>query len=358
VFVAAIAEAGLTLTHDPTAAGLGRYLALFLPIVWAWAGFTFYATRFDTDDLFYRLLTLLGMFAVAALASSVPNALHGGQHRFVGAYVVVRCILILLYARAYRHVAKARPLAGWFMVMFAIAVGLWLLSLAVPGPWSYVLWGLALAFEYSAPVRAWRMLRAAPIHPAHIPERFGLLVIIVLGESVIAVVLGTATENWTVLSSATAFGGFVAAASIWWLYFGFLDTSAAVNRNVLSGMTFVYAHYFVAAGIAAFGVGVRLAILSAGPGPRYDRTGWIAAAGVAICMAGLAAVQLATPPTLFDADVALRVATSIFAGVLVALSSHLSPLLVLWLLAAALGAQVALELARHERHGLTLPEIL
>ncbi len=331
---------------------------LFLPIVWAWAGFTFYATRFDTDDLLYRLLTLLGMFAVAALASTVPDALHGGQHRFVTAYVVVRCILIVLYARAYTHVLVARPLAGWFMVMFGVAVGWWLLSLAVPGPWNYVLWGLALAFEYSAPVRAWRMLRAAPIHPAHIPERFGLLVIIVLGEAVIAVVLGTASESWTALSGTAAFGGFVAAASIWWLYFGFLDASAAVNRNVLSGMTFVYAHYLVAAGIAAFGAGVRLAILSAGPGARYDRTGWIAAAGIAVCMAGLAAVQLATPPTLFDADVALRVATAIFAGALVALSSHLSPLLVLWLLAAALGAQVAFELARHERHGLMLPRIL
>ena len=144
-------------------------------------------------------------------------------------------------------------------------------------PWRYVLWGLALAFEYTAPIRAWRMVRGAPVHPAHIPERFGLLVIIVLGEAVIAVVLGTATESWTAASSAAAFGGFVAAASIWWLYFGFLDASAAVTRNVLAGMTFVYSHYFVTAGIAAFGVGVRLAILSVAPGSRYDDSGWIAA---------------------------------------------------------------------------------
>ncbi|HUI37213.1 MAG TPA: low temperature requirement protein A, partial [Gaiellaceae bacterium] len=65
VFVAAIAQVAATLSADPTAAGFGRYLVLFLPIGWAWAGFTFYATRFDTDDLVYRLLTLLGMFAIA-----------------------------------------------------------------------------------------------------------------------------------------------------------------------------------------------------------------------------------------------------------------------------------------------------
>jgi low temperature requirement protein LtrA len=350
VFVAAIAEVGLTLTHDPTPAGFGRFLALFLPVGWAWAGFTFYATRFDTDDLVYRLLTLLGMFVVAVLASSVPQALHGGQNRFAVAYLLVRCILLVLYARAYRHVEVARPLAGWFLLTFGVAVGIWLVSLPVPTPWKYVVWGAALALEHAAPIRAWKLMQSVPVHPAHIPERFGLLVIIVLGESVIAVVLGTAAESWTAVASAAAFAGFLAAASIWWLYFGFLDTAAAVTRNVLSGISFVYAHYFVAAGITALGVGVRLAILSAAPGPRFERTGWIAAAGIAACMAGLVAVELATPPTLFDFDVALRAATAIFAGALTALSVFLSPVLILWLLASALVAQVAFELARHEGH--------
>jgi low temperature requirement protein LtrA len=349
VFVAAIAEVGLALGDDPTAAGFGRYLALFLPVGWAWAGFTFYATRFDTDDLVYRLLTFLGMFAVAALASSVPDALHGGQNRFVVAYVLVRLILIVLYARAYRHVALARPLAKWFMIMFGIAAADWLISLAVATPWKYALWAVALALEHAAPVRAWRMMRDAPINPAHVIERFGLLIIIVLGEAVIAVVLGTATESWTAVSGAAAFAGFLAAAAIWWLYFGFLDASV-VSRNVLSGMTFVYSHYFVAAGIAAIGVGVRLTILSAGPGSRYDEIGWIAAGGTALSMAGLAAIQLAAPPALVDADVLLRLATAVAAAALALLSGLLSPILVLWLLAAALSAQVVFELARHERH--------
>jgi hypothetical protein len=123
-------------------------------------------------------------------------------------------------------------------------------------------------------------------------------------------------------------------------------------------MTFVYSHYFVAAGIAASGVGVRLAILSAESGPRYDHTGWVAAAGIAICMAGIAAVQVATPPTVLDIDVALRVATALVAVVLVALSPYLSPVVVLWLLAAALVAQVVYELAQHERHEMSMPRIL
>jgi low temperature requirement protein LtrA len=350
VFVAAIAEVASTLSADPTVAGFGRFLVLFLPIGWAWAGFTFYATRFDTDDLVYRLLTLLGMFAIAALASTVPDALNGGQNAFVLAYVSVRLILLALYVRVYRDVEVARPVAGWFIMMFGLAVCDWLISLAVPVPWKYVFWGLALALEHAAPIRAWRLLRGMPVDPRHIPERFGLLIIIVLGEAVIGVVLGTAQATWTVLSATVAFAGFVMAASIWWLYFDFLDAASVVTRNVRSGITFVYAHYFVAAGIAALGVGVKLAIFSVEPGPRYDDIGWIAAAGTALCMGGLAAVQLATPPGLVDTDVLLRVATASVAGLLVAVSSLLSPVVVLWLLAAALVAQVAFELARHEGH--------
>ena len=349
VFVAAIAEVAAELSADPTATGFGRYLALFLPIAWAWAGFTFYATRFDTDDLVYRVLTLLGMFAVAGVASAVPDALHGGQNRFAVTYVLVRVILIALYARAYRAVPAARSLAAWFMLMFGVAVVCWLVSLAVPTPWKYLLWALALGFEYTAPVRAWRMMRARPIHPAHIPERFGLLVIIVLGEAVIAVVLGTATVNWSTLTAAAAFAGFLCAAAVWWLYFDFLDASV-VSRNVLSGMTFVYVHYFVIAGIAALGVGVKLTILEAGPGSRYEDVGWIAAGGTAMCMAALAIVQLATPPALLDLDVALRLAVSAIAAVLALLSGVLSPVLVLWLLAAVLAVQVVVELAGHEEH--------
>jgi low temperature requirement protein LtrA len=355
VFVAAIAQVASTLSADPTAAGFGRFLVLFVPVGWAWAGFTFYATRFDTDDLVYRSLTLLGMFAVAGLASTVPDALHGGQNAFVVAYVSVRLILLALYVRVYRDLEIARPVAGWFIFMFGLAVCDWLISLAVPVPWKYVFWGLALALEHAAPIRAWRLLREMPVDPKHVPERFGLLIIIVLGESVIGVVLGTAHVEWTVLSGAVAFAGFVTAAAIWWLYFDFLDAAAVVTRNVRSGITFVYAHYFVASGIAALGVGVKLAIFSVEPGPAYDDIGWIAAAGTALCMAGLAAIQLATPPGLLDADVVLRLVTAALASVLVLAASLLSPAVILLLLAVVLVAQVVFELAAHERHTSRLP---
>ena len=342
------------MSADPTAAGFVRFLALFLPIGWTWAGFTFYATRFDTDDLVYRLLTLLGMFAIAGLASTVPDALHGGQNSFAIAYVVVRLILLALYVRVYRSLDIARPVAGWFIVTFGLAVCIWLVSLPVPVPWKYVFWAVALAIEHVVPIRAWRLLEGVPVHPRHIPERYGLLIIIVLGEAVIGVVLGTAEVSWEVVSGLVAFAGFLMAAAIWWLYFDFLDATSVVTRNIRSGITFVYAHYFVASGIAALGVGVKLAIFSVEPGPQYQTIGWIAAAGTALCMGGLAAIQLATPPGLLDTDVVFRLVTAGIACVLIVLSQWLSPSIVLWLLAAALIAQVVAELATHEGHAAHL----
>jgi low temperature requirement protein LtrA len=349
VFVVAIAELGTSFAHQPTVGGFLRDLGLFIPIWWAWAGFTFYATRFDTDDVIYRVGTLAGMFGVAALASRVPQAFHGHPSSFVVAYIGIRVVIVLLYARARRNVDPARALASWFIFMFSAAIVLWVVSLATPSPWTYVVWAGALALELSAPPRAWRLIRHAPIDPSHIPERFGLLTIIVLGEAVIAVVLGTVNVSWSFATGTTALAGFLAAASIWWIYFEFFDASV-VSRGVFRGMTFVYAHYAVAAGIAMFGVGVRLAIHAAGPGGRYEHVGWITAGGIALCMFGLGVIQLATPPTMLDADVVLRFAAAAFAAALAVLTDVLSPVLVLWLLSTSLLVQVVVELGGHERH--------
>src|SRR5262249_18908882 len=308
----------------------GRFLALFLPIGWAWSGFAFYATRFDTDDLVYRLLTLLGMFAVAALASTVPDALHGGQNAFAIAYVCVRPVLRGLYLRGYLDLPIPKPIARWFLLVFGSATGIWLVSVAVPTPWKYVLWGTALLVEHIGPIRVWRLLGSMPVDSRHLPERFGLLVLIVLGEGVIGVVLGTAHVSWTFHSGTVAFAGFVTGAAIWWLYFDFLDVSGVINRNVLSGLTYTYAHYFVTAGIAALGVGVKVAIFSVQRGPSYEAIGGVAAAGPALCMGGLVAIQLAVPPMLLDTDGLLRLVTGGIALVLVGLSGVLSPVLILW----------------------------
>ena len=349
VFVVTVAQASYILTDHLSVVHLFAYLGLFVPIWWAWMGFTFYANRFDTDDLPYRLLILAAMLALAALAVNVRHALAGSSSGFAVSYIAVRLVLMTLYARARRHVPEARRLTTIFLTMFGGAILVWCASLLVGAPGRYWIWGGALTLELVAPVFAWRAIPQAPIHPRHIPERFGLLTIIVLGESVFAVVVGVADVSWHAATVVTAVAGFVAAASLWWIYFDFLDESI-VQRNIVAGLTFTYSNYFVIAGIALLGTGVKIGILSTASGSRYDHSGWVIGAGGAICMIGLAIVQLATPPTLFDLDVCLRLATAALALVLAFASNAVSPVVVLALLGAALLAQLVYELATHEQH--------
>jgi low temperature requirement protein LtrA len=316
-------------------------------------GFTFYANRFDTDDLVYRLLTLLAMFGVAVLATTIPSTFAGATSGFPLAYVGVRIVLVVLYARASRHVEEARALATTFLLAFSVAVLIWLASLALARPWNYVLWGVALAIELLTPIPSWRLLRAAPVHPRHIPERFGLLTLIVLGESVLAVVLGVSTVSWNAGSTGAAAAGFVTAAALWWIYFDFVGNEALTARGIAGGLTYTYVHYFVVVGLAALGAGVKIGILAAGGEEHYRGTAWVACAGLALTMVGIAVIQLVTPPVLFDADVWLRLGTA--AAALLLVPFDLSPLVVLVVLGSIMLVQVAFELAGHEAHAHHAP---
>jgi low temperature requirement protein LtrA len=311
-------------------------------------GFTFYANRFDTDDLPYRLLMLCAMFGVAVLATTIPSVFRGATEGFPIAYVAVRVVLVTLYARASRHVLEARTLASSFLGAFSFAILIWLASLAFEAPWAYVLWGVALTVELVAPIPAWRLLRDAPVDRRHLPERFGLLTLIVLGESVLAVVLGVSKVSWNAGSASAAAAGFLVAAALWWIYFDFLDEGALTARGIFGGLTYTYMNYFVVVGLAALGAGVKLAIFAAGGEHRYDDTSWILSAGLALTMLGLGTIQLVAGTIVVDTDVWLRYATGAFALVLIPFG--LSPLTVVALLAAVLAAQVVFELARHETH--------
>jgi low temperature requirement protein LtrA len=348
VFVAAVGQLANSLAAEPTKERFFEFLGLFVPVWWAWMGFTFYANRFDTDDLVYRLLMLLAMFGVAVLATTIPSVFRGATEGFVIAYVGVRLALLALYARASRHVAEARALARRFLAMFSIAVLVWISSLAFDAPWAYVLWGIALLIEIVAPTSAWRLLPDAPVDPRHLPERFGLLTLIVLGESVLAVVLGVSKVSWDAGSGAAAAAGFVVAAALWWIYFDFLDEGALTSRGIFGGLTYTYMNYFVVVGLTALGVGVKLAVLDAGGDHHYDDTSWVLSAGLALAMVGLGVIQLVAGTVVVDADVVLRFATAAIALALLPLG--LSPLAVVSIFAAVLVAQVVFELARHETH--------
>jgi low temperature requirement protein LtrA len=346
VFVAAVAQLATALSHQPTSAGFLRFAGLFVPIAWTWSGFTFYANRFDTDDVAYRLVKAVAMLAIAALAISVHSVMRGGHGSvaFAGSYVVTRGCLLALYLRARRHVSgPGRRLIHLYLGGFSAGAALWLVSIAVPGPARYWLWGAGIALELAMPPLGWRALGAAAINAAHVTERFGQFFIIVLGESVVAVVAGIAGTHFSAATSVVAVAGFVIALCLWWIYFDLADTSV-VGRGSL-GLVYVYAHFPLLAGVAAVGAGTKLAITHADASGLGAGTRWAICGGLASYLLSLALLHIAAEwSSPRDRAVLGRLALSALAVALAASGGALRPVLFVAILAIVLVAQLVLEL--------------
>jgi low temperature requirement protein LtrA len=349
VFVVSVAQLSHALVDEPTAAGFVEFAATFVPVWWAWVGFTFYADRFETDDAPYRLLMLAGMLAVAALAVNVPDAFEGGGTAFALSYVAVRVVLVLLYVRARWRFPAARPLIDLYLGAFTASIVVWVASVFVPAPARYALWAVALGIDLGVPLAFGpRVIPRAPIHASHIPERFGLFTLIVFGETVLAVVTGTAETHWELRSVVPAAAGFVAVAALWWLYFDYLDTSI-LQRSVRAGQLYVYGHLPLLAALTAVGAGTALAIEDAGEPALAPGARWAFCGGVALSVLALAAIHLGLVHSLRDRDVWLRIVVA--SAVLVLAGLETSALLVLPLSAGILVALVAAEVTGHEPHG-------
>jgi low temperature requirement protein LtrA len=297
VFVISIAEVVHTLEDYRTLADFAGTAGLFVAVWWAWVGYTVYADRFDTDDLLHRVLVLAGMLAVVAMALSIHDALHGGSARFALAFVAVRGIVLLLNARARRHAAAARPLLNLYLTAFSIGASLWLASVLVPEPARYLLWGVALVIELSAPWVGRHQIARAPIHASHLVERFGLFTLIVLGESVISVAQGVAKSvdqgDWTAAMATAAVAGFLVVACLWWLYFDRLDDGTI--RSVLRGLIWNYAHLPLLAGLVSVALGIEYAVREAATG--LERTTALAlGAGTALYLLAIVVTGRALRP--------------------------------------------------------------
>lgn len=288
VFVVAVAQLAHEVEADPTGGGFLRLAQLFVPVWWAWVVYTFYADRFDTDDLAYRLMMMIGMLAVVVMAVNLPDAVGEGDGRFVVAYLVVRVVPLLLYLRVGRYVPIGRSIARRYGAGTAIAAALWLASLALPSPARYVFWVVAIAVELGIPLVNWRTVRAAPLHPSHIPERFGLFIIIVLGESVLAVATGLAGTDWQPVSILAA-AGFFLACGLWWTYFDFFDETI-VDWSFLARQDYVYGHLPAVAGLTAVGAGILLAVEHASDAALDAGARSALCGGVAAFLAALGAI--------------------------------------------------------------------
>jgi low temperature requirement protein LtrA len=297
-FVLVVGELAVALRNDLTLHGVLVFAGLFTSVWWAWAGFTFYANRFDTDDVVYRLAKLTAMLAVAGLAASASDATEGLATQFALCQAALRIVLVCLLLRAYRHVVQARNLIAVYVVAEGFAGALWLAGAVVPAPVRYTCWAVAVAAEAAAPIMATMRSAGLPLHFEHLPERFGLFVILVLGESVAAIAVGVHETHWELVTVTVAVLGFVATVSLWWTYFDLAGAATTHtladrggHRSTLLHDLYVYGHWPIALGLAAAGVGLEGAILEGGQPTLASGIRWVLCGGVALYLFALTVIK-------------------------------------------------------------------
>ncbi|POH64819.1 low temperature requirement protein A [Cryobacterium zongtaii] len=270
-FVVAVAQLVVQLAHGIEGGHgfeeVGPFLMVFFAIWWAWMNFTWFASAYDTDDVPYRLLTMLQMGGVLVLAAGVPAAFTEQDFRAITlGYLIMRIGLVAQWLRAgFEH--PASRVTAW---RYAAGVSLvqlgWLARLALPEEVGVLSFLVFAALDLAVPLWAERTGMTF-WHPHHISERYGLFTIILLGESVLAATYGVqdalsegGVSGDLVLVSAAAL---VTLFAIWWLYFlepAGEGLSVKRSRSFLWG----YGHYSVFAALAALGAGLEVAVAEAG----------------------------------------------------------------------------------------------
>lgn len=263
-FVVAVAVLAAELDHGivdghPWEAA-ATYALLFVPVWWAWMSHTWYATAFSHDDPVTRVLTLLQMGGVLAVAAAIPTAVEGDVLPFALCYTAMRMPVVVLWLRSARADATHRAFALTYAVGSTIAQVLWIVGALLPGPGRVVVFVLALVCDLGTPTQAVRRSPGPVFHPGHIAERYGLFTIIVLGETVLAVSVGFGEvldgEGGVGSAPVVVGAALVAAFGLWWIYFDALGRDG-LTRNRRAAFTWGYGHYLLFAAIAAFGAGVQ-----------------------------------------------------------------------------------------------------
>jgi low temperature requirement protein LtrA len=267
-FVVAVAQAGNVL-REGLANGRGwtelpGYLMVFFAIWWAWVNFTWFASAYDTDDVFYRLLTLLQIAGVLVLAAGVPTGVQTFNFSIMTyGYVLMRIAMIAQWIRVAVEFPPGRPAAIRYAVgIFVCQIG-WLIRLALPHPWDLVFFGVFLVLEVLVPIWAETRGRETSWHPDHIYDRYSCFTLIVLGECVSALTIavqGVVASSKGLSASVVvlAVAALMLVFGLWWAYFK-SDTTEALRASLRTTMLWAYSHFLIFTSVAALGATLSVA---------------------------------------------------------------------------------------------------
>src|SRR4051794_37720156 len=270
VFVLALTQCTALMAADPTWQGLARGVLVLGVMWWSWVGYAWLTSVVNPEEGTVRLAMFAAMAAFLVVALCVPGAFGDEALLFACAYFGVRFAQIGLFVIASRDDPGLRHSVAGLAVSTGIGTGLLVLASFLDGLPQGAVWALALALDMGGPMlidsSGWRL------EPGHFAERHGLIVIIALGESIVAIGVGAehGVDAGVVIAAVL---GIVVAGALWWLYFDVVALVAERRlrnapegrvRNEIARDSFSYLHFPMVAGIVLLALGLKKTLAHVG----------------------------------------------------------------------------------------------
>ncbi len=346
VFVVIVAQLAHRLAEHPDWAGVGWFVFLFYAVWSSWVNGTLYYDLHGTDDVSVRVFTFAQMLAVAVMGVYVGDVPGEGSVGFAIAYAANLLILVIIWFRTGLHDPDHRPASHPYSAAYLLSALVFVSSVWVEPPLRYWLWagalliaiaGQAIAFYRWTPPASQSGDAVIATTPSLV-ERFGLFVIIVLGEVIVAAVTGMA--DLTPLDTdelIIGLFGVLIAIGLWWMYFDLVSHREPISRKT---QLWSYLHFPLVVAIAAGGAGVLNTVEHASE-PIPDEVRWLLVGALAVAMVSVALLTLTlevrreNPELYRSADIAIMISAALALGI--GLTD--------WGAKGTLGAQVLLLLA-------------
>ncbi|MGI8511674.1 MAG: low temperature requirement protein A [Solirubrobacteraceae bacterium] len=263
VLVLALTQCTALMADQPTWEGMAKGLLVLGMIWWAWVGYSWLTSVVDPEDELVRLTIFLAMAALLVASLAIPDAFENLGLLFALSYGIVRAAHIALFHVASQDEPGLRTAVLGLAASSTLGVGLLIAASFTDGALQGGLWTLALVLDAGGPLvinpEGWKLV------PAHFAERHGLIVIIALGESIVAIGVGSeAGVDAGVVAAAV--GGIVIAAALWWLYFDVValvaerrlsNAAPGRERNTIARDSFSLMHFPMIAGIVLLALGLK-----------------------------------------------------------------------------------------------------
>ncbi|HYH54428.1 MAG TPA: low temperature requirement protein A [Solirubrobacterales bacterium] len=355
VFVLALTQCTALMAYDQTWSGLAQGLLVLGVVWWAWVGYSWLTSVIDPEEGAVRLVFFVAMAAMLIVSLSVKEAFGDLALAFALGLLVFRTAHIVLFMLAGADDEDLRRSVIGLAISTAVAVGLLVIASLFDGPAQGALWALAIFLDMAGPYffgsEGWKIV------PGHFAERHGLILIIALGESIVALGIGASGALDLGIGTVAVLGVFL-AAGLWWTYFDVValisarrlsETPIGRAQNELARDSYSFIHLLMIAGIVLIALGMKVTI------GHYDEhlhaePAFALLGGAAIYLIGLVAFRYRHIKTLNRH----RLGLAIVLLLLIPVATELPALLTLTIAVALIWAMIAFE---HRGYGASRAEL-